>query len=181
MTAEEWRPIPGYPDYEVSSLGRVASVKRGRLDVLAGGKTDTGYRNVLLYSAGARSGHRVHALVALAFHGPRPPGLEVRHLDGDQLNNAAANLRYGTHAENMADRRRHNGLLLIVGRDTYRPRQTLRRLGETCRRGHPRTESNTYAYPNGRVMCRLCKSHHESESRRKRRARASREHATAAP
>lgn len=25
---EEWRPVPGHPDYKVSSLGRVMSLKR---------------------------------------------------------------------------------------------------------------------------------------------------------
>ena len=46
---------------------------------------------------------RVHCLVAAAFLGPRPARNDVRHLDGDRGNNVAANLAYGTRAENMAD------------------------------------------------------------------------------
>lgn len=45
----------------------------------------------------------VHQLVALTFLGPRPKGQEVRHLDGDPLNNAVTNLAYGTRSENILD------------------------------------------------------------------------------
>lgn len=49
----------------------------------------------------------VHQLVCEAFHGPRPPGLMTRHLDGDPLNNHASNLKWGTQIENEADKDRH--------------------------------------------------------------------------
>jgi DNA-binding NarL/FixJ family response regulator len=49
----------------------------------------------------------VAALVADAFHGPRPTGLQIRHLNGDSLDNRATNLKYGTAAENAADREAH--------------------------------------------------------------------------
>jgi hypothetical protein len=49
----------------------------------------------------------VHKLVARAFLGPLPKGLQVRHLDGDSLNNHLSNLRYGTPLENQHDRFRH--------------------------------------------------------------------------
>ncbi len=42
----------------------------------------------------------VHALVALAFIGPRPDGYDVMHIDGTRTNNAVGNLRYGTRSEN---------------------------------------------------------------------------------
>jgi hypothetical protein len=45
----------------------------------------------------------VHDLVAAAFIGRKPMGLEVRHRDGNPANNAVSNLLYGTRAENMAD------------------------------------------------------------------------------
>lgn len=176
---EEWRTIPGFPDYRVSSLGQVASVKQG-FRILAGGKTEMGYRNVLLYNTGERKTFRVHALVAEAFHGPRPEGLVIRHLDGDQLNNAAQNLRYGTAADNLEDMRRHRGRLLIVGvdpvpawADPATRKTSLRRKPWSPRAcSHPQDESNTYIYPNGTATCRPCKSATESESRRRRNLRA---------
>lgn len=51
---------------------------------------------------------RVHRLVCRTFHGEQPSEQhEVRHLDGDKLNNVAANLAWGLHIENMQDRKRH--------------------------------------------------------------------------
>jgi hypothetical protein len=167
VTAEEWKPIPGFPDYEVSDLGQVASLKRGEREILAGGKTEMGYRNVLLYRDGRRVGRRVHQLVALVFHGPRPEGLVIRHLDGNQLNNAASNLRYGTHEENLADRRRHSGNLLIVGPDRV-PNWALR---PTCSRGHEWTQENSYVN-GGKRFCRQCQAANTAAWRARRALRA---------
>lgn len=57
---------------------------RGYLRVVCGGKLRS-----------------VHALVAEAFIGPRPSGLEVNHKDGDKRNNRPENLEYVTRSENM--------------------------------------------------------------------------------
>nr|WP_232111245.1 HNH endonuclease signature motif containing protein [Nocardia wallacei] len=48
-----------------------------------------------------------HSLVAEAFIGPRPEGLQVCHNDGDPTNNMLANLRYDTPSENQTDIVRH--------------------------------------------------------------------------
>jgi hypothetical protein len=50
---------------------------------------------------------KIHSLILEAFIGPRPPGLECRHLDGNSMNNRLDNLCWGTQRENMADRVRH--------------------------------------------------------------------------
>lgn len=49
----------------------------------------------------------VHDLVAAVWHGPRPVGALVLHHDDDPLRPHAANLRYGSHRQNAADRRRN--------------------------------------------------------------------------
>jgi hypothetical protein len=49
----------------------------------------------------------VHRIVLEAFKGPSPDGMEARHKDGDTSNNHIDNLEWGTHAENMEDKRRH--------------------------------------------------------------------------
>lgn len=49
----------------------------------------------------------MHILVAEAFLGPRPEGAHVLHIESntfDSINNAASNLRYGSHSENMQQR-----------------------------------------------------------------------------
>lgn len=105
---EEWRVAPSAPEFDVSSLGRVR--RRGR--ILKGGKWSTGYIYVqTTVGATAACGKRalgVHVLVCQAFHGPRPfPSAIPLHRDGSRDNNAAENLRWGTHKENAADRRLH--------------------------------------------------------------------------
>lgn len=94
---EEWRPIRSAPGYQASSLGRIRRTRSGR--VQTGSISGNGY----LYTAG----RTIHSLVCEAFHGRRPEGAEVRHLDGNRLNNAAENLRWGTPSENRHDSVRH--------------------------------------------------------------------------
>ena len=101
---ERWRTIPDTIGYEVSDLGRLRRGDR----ILAGCVYSTGYRMASLHFAdGGIVRKAYHALVCEAFIGPRPDGHEVRHLNGDPLDNRLANLAYGTRAENMADQYRH--------------------------------------------------------------------------
>lgn len=101
----EWRPAPGWEgSFEVSSAGEVRSVKTGRIRK---GYSNRGYLQVTLNSPERTTTDKVHRLVARAFHGERPfEGAEIRHLDGDSLNNRADNLAWGTRAENLDDLRR---------------------------------------------------------------------------
>lgn len=49
----------------------------------------------------------VHILVLDSFSGPRPLGMQGRHLDGDKSNNISLNLKWGTSLENSQDRIKH--------------------------------------------------------------------------
>jgi hypothetical protein len=102
MTAEE-RPVDGCPGYAVTSDGRVISYKYRRRLELRQGRIGRGYRSVKLWVSPKYRTRYVHQLVAIAFHGPRPPGMEVRHLDTDKSNNRVDNLAWGTPEENRAD------------------------------------------------------------------------------
>lgn len=71
-----------------------------------------GYMNVTLgvrvHGKKARRRYSVHRLVCLAFHGRPEDGANVtRHLNGISRDNRAANLKWGTHADNAQDAIRH--------------------------------------------------------------------------
>ena len=51
--------------------------------------------------AAANSCRYLHVLVAEAFLGPCPKGKEANHRDGDRKNNAASNLEFVTHSQNV--------------------------------------------------------------------------------
>ncbi len=111
---EEWRPVAGFDGYEVSSLGRVrswrgqAGTRRStpRLRALCVDKD--GYHKVGLENHERRQVmFFVHNLVLEAFKGPRPEGMQCRHMDGSKTNNVPANLEWGTPLENSRDKRVH--------------------------------------------------------------------------
>lgn len=111
LRMEEWRAIPGFPDYEASSLGRIR--RATPCNTAAAGfvlktKTDAyGYAKVCIWREGKPSHRQAHRLVALAFLGEPPAGYQCAHGDGNRQNNALGNLRWATPAENAQDRQRH--------------------------------------------------------------------------
>lgn len=115
---EVWKPIDGYPHYEVSNLGRVRSwrPRNGRGLALADEPrvlkaipfSGRPYLKVALTDLGGHVSHkRVHRLVLSAFVGPCPEGLEGCHNDGDPSNNALTNLRWNTKGSNFEDQIKH--------------------------------------------------------------------------
>lgn len=110
---EEWRAIPGFPEYEVSALGRVRSTDRiinyangrrvhAKQRILKPTKS-SGYYSVNLSRKNKPMSVKVHILVAAAFIGENPGGMDVRHKNGKRIDNRADNLEYGTRSENMLD------------------------------------------------------------------------------
>lgn len=100
-TNEEWKPIPGSAGYEASTEGRIRNSKGL---ILKCQKHHAGYRLISVQRPDRTTWQStVHFFVALAFHGPRPDGMEVAHGDHDKTNNRPSNLRYATKLENMND------------------------------------------------------------------------------
>lgn len=108
---EKWRATHD-SFYEVSNLGRVRSYKQhGRWGkrvltphilkhVYPGIKGRGGYASVQF---GKGRMQFVHRLVAVAFLGPVPEGMEVMHRDDDPANPCLSNLEYGTRSQNLQD------------------------------------------------------------------------------
>ena len=108
-----FRQIPGFPRYAISEEGVVLSVcghvkertkpwsKARRLKTPPNSRH--GYCTVCLCRNGRIYNKRVHILVLTAFVGPRPDGMQSRHLDGDKTNNHLSNLKWGSAAQNYGD------------------------------------------------------------------------------
>lgn len=110
----EPRPIPGFPDYSITREGRVWSKRRrDARGQLCGGVwlkpsvATNGYLQVGLWKQGKRHGRLVHRLILEVFVGPRPAGMEARHLDGRKTRNRLDNLKWGTKSENAQDSIKH--------------------------------------------------------------------------
>lgn len=114
MAQEEWREIANYPNYEVSSFGRVRSKQRevrqfGHKQsytrvmpskILKTKMQNGGYLLVWLCKDGIAKPFTVHRLVASAF--VDGVGQDVNHKDGNKTNNRADNLEWATRSENIA-------------------------------------------------------------------------------
>lgn len=93
----------GYENiYEVSSYGRIKSIKFSKIKYIKPKQNHGGYLEVLLYNKdGKRKTARVHRLVAEAFV-PNPKNLpEVNHIDGDKTNNYINNLEWTSRSRNQ--------------------------------------------------------------------------------
>lgn len=159
MSEEEiWKPVVGYEGYyEVSSLGRVRSLRRtmtrkngiphtipGR--VLKQPVSKRGYFTVALHQGGVQRTSTVHRIIAKAFI-PNPDNLPVvRHLNDNPLDNRIENLAWGTQRENTNDAIRNGTHRSWPGEKTH------------CAHGHEFTEENTYRDPRNRRRCRTCRS-----------------------
>jgi len=112
-------PIPGFEGfYSVTDDGHVYSEPRlvngkGNKPKRVGGywlkssPNPFGYPHVNLYKFGKVYSRCVHVLVAEAFIGPRPGGMEVCHNNGDCTDNRVSNLRWDTRSANRQDALRH--------------------------------------------------------------------------
>ena len=114
---EGFRQIPGFSRYAVDENGTVLSIRAGgerrnnrnweNAKRLAPSTDKLGYRRVCLRHDGRTQTLTVHALVLTTFVGPRPDGMQCRHLDGNPSNNHISNLAWGTPRENDRDKILH--------------------------------------------------------------------------
>ncbi len=114
---EQWRDVVGYKGlYQVSDLGRIKSLDRVVPHARFGTMKLKGrirrpglvgpHLAISLCKGGIQTTVLVHRVVAAAWIGPCPDGMEVCHGPNGQRDNSVSNLRYGTRSDNGLDRRR---------------------------------------------------------------------------
>jgi hypothetical protein len=92
MREEQWEKIEG-TKYLVSNLGEIVNGNNNR--ALRACMNGTGYLQVALYTAGVKTYHTVHRLVAKAFLADFDNDFEVLHKNTDQNDCSAGNLKMG--------------------------------------------------------------------------------------
>jgi hypothetical protein len=97
---EIWKDVPEYEGhYQVSNLGRVKSLKRGKNKILKTRDNGRGYMQVSLRKEGERKRFLVHRLVMFTFLGESD--MDVNHINGIKTDNHLENLEYCTRSENI--------------------------------------------------------------------------------
>ena len=103
-----WGKLDPDDDYLISSDGQAKSMKWGKEKLLKLSTGSNGYLYFGCWKDGKKTNLEVHRCVAKVFLGDRSSeGLQVRHYDGNKLNNNRENLIWGTAQEDANDRIRH--------------------------------------------------------------------------
>lgn len=142
---ELWKVIPDYPDYEVSSLGRV---RRSIYSTLYGKKTYPG--KILSLTINKKNGYifialpkaernwlkrrylGVHRLVLENFVGSCPEGHEPNHKNKNRSDNKLINLEWITTLKNRSHKGEKNGASVYNQKQAIHARW-LCRLNFTCK------------------------------------------------
>ena len=110
----DWRYIPSYENYIINSFGDVISLNRNIIrkngnpqkihpKILSPCKDNKGYLFLRLSNLGKVKSIKVHQLVAMAFLGHNPCGMEniIDHIDENKLNNNYNNLQIVSNRDNV--------------------------------------------------------------------------------
>ena len=101
MAKERWKQIDEFPNYSVSSEGRVASRARGKEKILKTSNDRYGYPKVTLSNDGVKTTKSVHQLVAKAFIPNQDEKAQVNHIKGHKMDNRVCSLEWVSNADNI--------------------------------------------------------------------------------
>ena len=125
---EEFRNIKGYPNYQVSNLGRVKVLNYLRMGVEKIRKVEKsihGYLRIKLSVNGKKKTFFVHSLVITTFK-PKPPSKECcNHINGVKTDNRIENLEWVSRSENTVHAYKVLGRKMGYGKGEKHPRAKL--------------------------------------------------------
>lgn len=109
MAKEVWKNLLEYPKYQISTFGRVKSLKKEPYKILKPRKRGD-YLSVNLYNPSKPvKTENIHVLVAKAFLGYQPcKDLVCDHIDNNPKNNKLENLQIVTIRENCSKDKKNN-------------------------------------------------------------------------
>lgn len=125
MERELWTDVDGFNGrYMVSNMGRVRNMRtnyvlQGTLQMKCGG-----YYYVSLYNPPRHKTQKVAPLVAHHFIGPKPPGMEVNHINNIRTDDRASNLEYLTHLDNIKHAQQYGFLSDQCGEHNHKHKYT---------------------------------------------------------
>lgn len=100
MFEEHYKPIDGYPQYEISNLGNVRHVWKTVTKPLKP-FLRRDYYTVRLGLNGEQKNHKIHRLILQHFGPPMPEGKTLAlHRDDDKTHNCLQNLIWGDKVDN---------------------------------------------------------------------------------
>lgn len=105
LPSEEWKDAGpyGYIDYLASSLGRIYSMKSGK--VVSGNMRADGYMQITIPINGLNTPILMHVLICHVFCGYPPDSTyTVDHIDRNKINNSPLNLRWASKREQCLNR-----------------------------------------------------------------------------
>jgi len=110
LDGEVWKTIEGYPDYQVSNLGRVKRIIVDRwnhkLKILKQNKNNNKYFKVSLSKNGISKTKLVHRLVFETFKERLKDGHDAHHINEDKEYNFINNLESKPHGKHIEDHRK---------------------------------------------------------------------------
>lgn len=106
VSTEEWREIPEFPAYQVSSLGRFRNARSNLL--LTGTVAHNGYIHIGFIRNGTQVWKLAHRVVASSFlEKPSPKHDIVNHRNRIRSDNRISNLEWATRSHNAKHWRRN--------------------------------------------------------------------------
>ena len=102
MLEEQWVPLSGYPNYEVSNYGRVTNVNTGR-DISPYPDKRTGILRVAIYRNGSRKDVQLKRLVAKCYFLNYQDDSKVNHRNNNKADCSVLNLTLIRHLNATLD------------------------------------------------------------------------------